>query len=80
MIINKFLIIVIIVLAGLIGCLIHTIVLQGKELKRVERVSKHILSFTDRVLRNIAIHERINIEKYIAMTNQQDELEKKGGE
>lgn len=77
---EKFLTVLLIVLALFIGALIHTIWLQGKELRALKHSYRDTISFVDKVLHTIAIHEHVDINKYINMTRAQVNDIKEGGE
>lgn len=77
---EKFLLILLVVLALFIGALAHTIWLQGKDLKAIKQSYKDTVSFIDKVLYNIAKCENIDINKYIDITRTQLDNKKKGGE
>jgi Na+-transporting NADH:ubiquinone oxidoreductase subunit NqrC len=76
---EKFLVIVVIVLSLIIGALIHTIYLQRKDIKNIEKSYKHSMNFVDRLLNNIATREGVDVKKYIDMTTVELNNIKKGG-
>jgi len=76
---EKFLIILCVILAAVIGALLHTLYLYRKDIKLMSKDYKNTMSFIDKVLNNIAIRENIDIKKYIDMTHQQVNETQKGG-
>lgn len=77
---NKFLLILVVVLALLVGALLHTIWLQSKDLKNIKRIYNDAMALADRTFNAIARLENIDIKKYIDIAHKELINEKKGGE
>lgn len=77
---DNLLLILVVVLALLVGGLVHTLWLQSKDLKSIKRIYNDAMTLADRTFNTIARLENIDIKKYIDIAHKELSDEKKGGE
>lgn len=75
---EKFLMLLCLSLSLLIGALLHTITLQRKEFKAMQKHYVNKILFIDTVLSYIHTNENVNVKKYI--DDARKIMEEKGGE